>query len=117
MRARCPSRRWRERLEFNEQSIPVIAQTLDVVMSEAPYSIHGATVYEASLFNQPLGRHVQVVFWPSIRRIDAYVGDCQIIFKQITEVQILPGIEVIFRRPPTPGQLLITRAGRVAVAT
>jgi hypothetical protein len=104
-------------MEFSEHSIPTIAQTLDVVMREAPYSLHGATVYEAGVYNEAIGGLVQIVFWPSIRRIDAYVGDCQIIFKHITEMHVLPGIEVIFRRPPSPGQLLITRAGRVAVAT
>jgi hypothetical protein len=104
-------------LEFNEPAIPTIAQVLDITMTEAPYAIHGATVYEARVYNEVLGRPIQVVFWPSIRRIDAYIGDCQVIFKNITEMHVLPGVEVIFRRPPAPGQLLITRAGRVAVAT
>ena len=104
-------------MQFDEQAIAVIAQTLDVVMHEAPYTLHGQTVYEAHVYNEPLGRPVHLVFWPSIQRIDAYVGDCQIIFKHITEMHVLPGVEVIFRRSPTPGQLLITRAGRVAVAT
>jgi hypothetical protein len=104
-------------VDFDERAIPTIAQTLDIIMREAPYSLHGETVYEAHVYNEALGRLVQIVFWPSIHRIDAYLGDCQIIFKHITEMHVLPGIEVIFRRPPAPGQLLITRAGRVAVAT
>jgi hypothetical protein len=103
-------------MEFNERSMRTISQVLDVVLEEASYSVHGDPVYETRIRNDQLGRHVQLVFWPSIARVDAYIGDCQIIFKGITEMETLPGIEVIFRRRPTPGQLLITRAGRVAIA-
>jgi hypothetical protein len=103
-------------MEFNQQAMRTIAQVLDVILEEAPYTVHGDPVFETRIRNDLLGQNVQLVFWPSIARVDAYVGDCQIIFKGITEMETLPGIEVIFRRPPTPGQLLITRAGRVAIA-
>jgi len=103
-------------MEFNKQTMRTIAQVLDVVPEEAQYSVNGEPVYEACIRNDHLGQKITLIFWPSIARVDAYVGDCQIIFKGITELLTLPGVEVIFRRGPEPGQLLITRSGRVAIA-
>ena len=103
-------------LPFDTAALPIIEAVLQVTLRPASYRIHGEPVYEAFLPNPVLGQDIRLVFWPSIARTDAYLADCQIIFKEITEMHVLPGVEVIFRHPPARGQLLVTRAGRVAIA-
>jgi hypothetical protein len=109
-----------ERLEFTAAAVPRLAAELGASCEPAPYRARGEPVYILHLHSQALRASVRLVLWPSLRRVDAYIGDrppaCFIVFKEIADLLVLPGVEVIFRRAGG-GFLLVTSDGQVSCAS
>ncbi|MGH2587794.1 MAG: hypothetical protein ACRDJE_22970 [Dehalococcoidia bacterium] len=102
-------------LPFTEESVPAIAALLDVPARREPYAVRGAAVYRLDVPNVSLGMAVTVLLWPSIRRVDVRIGDCSIVYRAVATVELLPGVEVIFRRAEGEGYLFVSIGGRVSV--
>jgi len=103
-------------LPFDEAAMPAIAAELGTAIREAPFRLRDAAVYECRLTNQRLGAEVRLLLWPSLARVDAYLGDCAMVFKRIEDVAIYPGVEVTFRRADG-AFLFVTSKGIVATAS
>lgn len=96
--------------------LEAIAGVLQVEWEAAPYQVRGEPVYQASLLNEEHRIMVRLVIWPSLARVDAYLGVSFTVFKGIDDIMILPGVEAIFKRGEHD-YLLVTRAGQVASST
>ena len=52
--------------------------------------------------------------WPSLRRVDAVNGSVTVVFTEIATVDLVPDIEVQFRRASRE-YLIVARGGKVIV--
>ncbi len=109
-----------ERLEFTAATVSRVAVELGASCEQAPYSAQGESAYILHLYSRALNTNVRAVLWPSLRRADVHVGGnppgCFVVFKDITDVLILRGVEVVFRRAGG-GFLLLTVDGQVSCAS
>ena len=55
------------------------------------------------------------MLWPALARVDVRIGDCSIVYKGVATVELLPGVEVIFRRNAGDGYLFVSAGGRASV--
>jgi hypothetical protein len=96
--------------------VPDIATALGASSEVEPYRVSGAFVYRLTL--HLTGRpDVTLVLWPSLGRADVRTGDCVVVFREINNVLLFPGQEVVFQRAPRRGFLLVSHGGRVATAS
>jgi hypothetical protein len=102
-------------LLFTEDAVVEIAALLGVPACVEPYRARDAAVYRIVLPNPSLGVEVVVILWPSLGRVDVRLGDCSMVYKGVTEVELIPGVEVIFRRPGDEGYLFISVGGRASL--
>lgn len=110
------ARRRRQRAPFDAGCLEEIASELRVPLCEEPYQVRGAKVYRLQVRSAELGIEVKIVLWPSLARVDVYAGSVSIVFKDVSDVEILPGIEVLFHRAGG-GHLFVTAAGGVATVS
>jgi hypothetical protein len=99
---------------YDEAVIPQVAELLGASVSERPLAVQGGRVFELRLRNRALGLEVLLTLWPSLRRVDARVGDVLAIIKGISRVTLEPGVEAVFWKEPGPGYLLVTITGKVS---
>ena len=102
-------------LPYTADAVPKIAALLGVEATQEPYTVRGASVYRLSLLNPVLGAAVTLVLWPSLARVDVRLGDCSIVYRDVATVELVPGVEVIFRRTDVPGYLFVSIGGRASV--
>jgi hypothetical protein len=104
-------------LPFTEAAVSQIAALLGVAATVEPYAVRGAPVYRLELPNAVLGIAVTVLLWPSLGRVDVRIGDCSIVYKHVATVELLAGVEVIFRRASGDGYLFVSAGGRASIVT
>ena len=104
-------------LPFDAAAVPRIAALLGVPARPEPYTVRGAPVFRLDVPNATLGRDVTVLLWPALARVDVRIGDCSIVYKGAATVELLPGIEVIFRRAGEGGYLFVSTSGRASIVT
>lgn len=92
-----------------------IAALLGVAVAPEPYTVRGAPVFRLAVANAALGCTVTLLLWPSLARVDVRLGDCSIVYRGVTEVELLPTVEVIFRRAGHDGYLFVGVGGRASV--
>lgn len=80
-----------------------------------PGSDESAPVYQVSLASQEHGAGLVVLLWPSLSRVDVRLGQSTWTLKGISDLQLYPGVEVVFRRESPPALLFVSVAGRVAL--
>jgi hypothetical protein len=102
-------------LPFTEAAVGEIAALLGVPACVEPYRVRDAAVYRMTLPNPSLGIEVAVILWPSLGRVDVRLGDCSMVYKGVTEVELIPGVEVIFRRFSDAGYLFVSVGGRASL--
>jgi hypothetical protein len=100
---------------YDADAVAPVAALLGVTAHEEPYRVRGAAVWRLELANASLGRAVTVVLWPSLRRVDVRLGDCSMVYRDVITVELLPRVEVIFRRGTGDGYLFISTGGRASV--
>jgi hypothetical protein len=99
---------------FNDAMIDVIAETVDARPSLAPFQLPGAAVYQFTLDGSEGRPTAMVTLWPSLRRVDAIGKGVAVVFTRISSVQLVDGVEVLFRRE-TGEYLVIAKGGRIIV--
>ena len=82
-----------------------------------PASEKGEPVYQMSLKSQELGRPLLIILWPSLARVDVRLGESSWTLRGVSEVELYPGVEVLFRRQQPPAFLFVSVQGRVALVT
>ena len=102
-------------LPFTEAVVPAIAALLGVAAQVEPYAVRGAPVYRLDVLNASLDITVSVLLWPSLGRVDVRIGDCSMVYKGVATVELLPDVEVIFRRASGEGYLFVSVGGRASL--
>lgn len=102
-----------------------IARLLAGELTEAPFRVpeaaadgeetEGAPVFEIRLPSREHGSEILLLIWPSLSRVDARLGMSTWTLKRIDDVELYPGVEVLFRRKEPPAILFVSVEGRVAL--
>jgi hypothetical protein len=99
---------------FDDSMIDTIAEAIGARPSLAPFQLPGAAVYQFTLDGFEGRPSAMVTLWPSLRRVDAIASGAAVVFTRITTVQLVEGVEVLFRRE-TGEYLVIAKGGRIVV--
>lgn len=99
---------------LRDDMVDVIAGAIDAHPSVAPFQLPGATVYQFLVTGTEGRPSAMVTLWPSIRRVDAIGSGAAIVFTRIASVQLVDGVEVLFRRE-TGEYLVVAKGGRIVV--
>jgi hypothetical protein len=97
---------------IDEAASLAIADLLGVAAETEPYQVGGRPVYRLTIRNRRIGHDVVLLLWPALNRADIRIGDCTMVFKSVSAVELYPGIEVLFRRADPPGHLFMSVEGR-----
>jgi hypothetical protein len=77
-----------------------------------PYTPDGEPVYRLNLNGAADG--VSLVLWPSLNRVDVSItGNHGWVLRNVAAVDVVPGVEVIFRPADIPGYLFVSVNGWV----
>jgi hypothetical protein len=98
-------------IPFDRDAIDAIAECLAVAATVAPFRLPSSTVWQLTVaaHSAPDRPVVMVTLWPGIRRVDVIAGPSTTVFTDVTTVDLVPGVEVQFRRGSR--ELLIVAAG------
>jgi hypothetical protein len=99
---------------FNDATVETIAEAIDARPGLAPFQLPGAAVYQFTLDGSGGRPSAMVTLWPSLRRVDAIGSGAAVVFTRITSVQLVDGVEVLFRRE-SGEYLVIAKGGRIIV--
>ena len=99
---------------FSDATVDPIAETIGARPSLAPFQLPGAAVYQFTLDGSEGRPTAMVTLWPSLRRVDAIGTGVAVVFTRIAAVQLVDGVEVLFRRE-TGEYLVIAKGGRIVV--
>lgn len=91
-----------------------IAATIDADLSLAPFQLPGRAVYQMMVAGDAGRPTAMVTLWPSMGRVDAIGGGTAVVFTRIAEVQLVEGVEILFRRE-TGEYLVVAKGGRIIV--
>jgi hypothetical protein len=101
-------------VEFSQETISNIAETIGADISLAPFQLPGAAVHQM-IVNGADGRPVTMVtLWPSLHRVDAIGSSTAVVFTRIASVQLVEDAEILFRRQ-SGEYLVIARNGKIVV--
>ena len=102
------------RVPYDEPNLELIAETLGVPLALAPFRLPGAAVYQVLVPGAGERPAAMLTLWPSLRRVDAIGGQATVVFTRVVAVDLVPDVEVQFRRDG--GDLLIVaRGGKLIV--
>ena len=99
---------------FEDAMVDTIAEAIDARPGLAPFQLPGAAVYQFTLAGAEERPSAMVTLWPSLRRVDAIGNGAAVVFTRISSVQLVDGVEVLFRRE-TGEFLVIAKSGRIVV--
>lgn len=102
------------RLPYGAPAVEPIAEALGAELRLADFRLPGAAVYQVVVTGQGERPAALVTLWPSIGRVDAITGGATIVFTEVATVDLVPGIEVQFRRQRRE-YLIVARGGKVIV--
>ena len=103
-------------IPFDKEAIDQIAECLGVAATVAPFRLPSSTVWQLTVAatGAPERPVVMMTLWPGIHRVDVIAGPSTSVFTDVRTVDLVPGVEVQFRRGN--GDLLIVAAvGKVIV--
>jgi hypothetical protein len=110
----CGRARRLRTVPFDDAMVETIAETIDAKPSLAPFQLPGAAVHQFTLDGSEGRPSAMVTLWPSLRRVDAIGRGAAVVFTRIASVQLVDGVEVLFRRE-TGEYLVIVKGGRIIV--
>ena len=103
-----------ERLAYDAASVERVAETLGVSLERAPFRLPSATVWQLTVPGRDDRPAALLTLWPSIRRVDVIAGPATVVFTEIELVELVPDVEVQFRRRGRE-YLIVARGGKVIV--
>ena len=101
-------------IAFDQEAVAIVAGVFGVVASLAPFQLPGGTVYQLTVDGANDRPAVLLTLWPTIRRLDVIGPAATVVFTRIARVEIVAGVEVLFRRESSE-YLIVTTAGKVIV--
>lgn len=96
---------------------PFEVPSLPAGLEGQPASEKSEPVYQMSVKSEELGRPLLIILWPSLGRVDVRLGESTWTLRGVSEVELYPGVEVLFRRQQPPAFLFVSVEGRVALVT
>jgi hypothetical protein len=99
---------------FRADLVEIIANALDAVPALAPFQLPGGAVYQFTVEGQADKPAAMVTLWPSLRRVDAIGSGVAVVFTRVATVQLVPGVEILFRREGGE-YLIVARSGKIVV--
>lgn len=99
---------------FREDIVDAIAATIGAEISLAPFQLPGGAVHQMLVEGLQERPSALVTLWPSIRRVDAIGTGVAVVFTRIATVQLVDGVEVLFRRE-SGEYLVVAKGGRIVV--
>jgi hypothetical protein len=103
-----------ETLRFDAAAVPRVAELLGITVEVAPFRLPSSTVWQLTVPGTQ-GRPVAMVtLWPEINRVDVMAGPAAIVFTDVRTVDLVPGVEVQFRRGSREF-LIVAVGGKVIV--
>jgi hypothetical protein len=98
--------------QLTDEAVHAVARLFGVDAAVEPYTPDGTPVYRLTLGGRADG--VKLVLWPSLGRVDvSSVGDHAWVMKSVGEVEVIDGVEVVFRPATFPGFLFVSVNGWV----
>lgn len=99
-----------------------IARLLGGALEEAPFRLPEdesaqTTVYRMRMNSVEHETEIAMLLWPALSRVDVHLGKSTWTLKDISEVQLYPDIEVLFRRNNPPAVMFVSVQGRVALVS
>jgi hypothetical protein len=101
---------------LDEAASLAIADLLGVAVQTEPYRVAERPVYRLVVRNRKIEQDIVLLLWPALNRADIRIGDCTMVFKSVSAVELYPGIEVLFRRAHPPGHRFLSVEGRAEMA-
>ncbi len=99
---------------FEVPAVELIAGCLGVTAALAPFRLPSSAVWQLTVPGSGGRPQAMLTLWPGIRRIDVIAGPTTVVFTAIQSVDLVPGVEVQFRRPNRE-LLIVARGGKVIV--
>lgn len=97
---------------LDAKAVQAIAGLFETRATVEPYTPDGASVYRVDLHGR--GDGVRLLLWPSLRRVDvSSAGDHSWVLKNAGEVEVIEGVEVVFRPAEGEGYLFVSVNGFV----
>jgi len=102
-----------EKLPFSSASLTLAAELLGAELGPAPFRLPDGDVWRMAVPGVDGRIAVTLTLWPSIRRVDASSPMLTVVVTGITGVELVEGVEVLFRRDG--GYLIVPIGGKVIV--
>ncbi len=99
---------------FDVPAVELIAACLGVTSSLAPFRLPSSAVWQMTVPGSGGRPQAMLTLWPGIRRIDVIAGPATVVFTDIQAVDLVPDVEVQFRRANRE-LLIVARGGKVIV--
>lgn len=101
-------------MPFRDETVALIAETVGAELSLAPFRLPGAAVFQFMIPGTDGRPSAMVTLWPSLRRVDAIGSGTAVVFTRVASVQLVDGVEVLFRRE-SGEYLVVAKGGRIIV--
>lgn len=101
-------------IPFDANAIEPVADLLGGPATPAEFQLPGSTVWQMTIEGQNGRPTAMVTLWPGLRRVDVVAGPATVVFTDIQSVDLVPGVEVQFRRSAKE-VLILARNGQVIV--
>ncbi len=101
-------------LAFAEEARETIAETLGGSCELADFRLPASRVWRVTVPGGDDRPAALVTLWPGVGRVDAVNGMATVVFSGVQTVDIVPGVEVQFRRSSREC-LIVARGGKIIV--
>lgn len=101
-------------IAYDEEAVEIVTETLGAEMGLADFRLPSSRVWQLTLMGDGDRPTAMLTLWPGIRRVDAVNGGATVVFSDVQTIDIVPGVEVQFRRS-NRDCLIVARAGKVIV--
>lgn len=101
-------------IPYDENAIDQIGDLLNCNAERAEFQLPGSTVWQMTISGTQGRPIAMVTLWPGLRRVDVIAGPATVVFTDIQSVDLVPGVEVQFRRSAKE-VLIVTIGGKVIV--
>jgi len=101
-------------VDFDEDALQIVAETLAGELGLADFRLPASRVWQLTVPGDRDKPVAMLTLWPGIRRVDAVNGMATAVFSGVRTVEIVPGVEVQFRRSSRE-VLIVARSGKIIV--
>lgn len=103
-----------ETIAFDEASVEVVARTLAAEQGLADFRLPSSQVWQVTIPGEQDAPAAMLTLWPGIGRVDVVNSTATAVFSDVQTVEIVPGVEVQFRRS-NRDCLIVARRGKIIV--